>query len=343
MTAARLQTQATAPVSALLTRLPTGLDALLPTDPITYWADGLLEATVLASHIFDIRRRRPLVVTTPNRFGRYSTDPDTLAAALWSTADVVAISNHETVLATCASLPTWLAVHDGGTRLYAPGADIADDSHRHPLFPYDRNPSKILERAASSARHIARHRHHDPAVALETERQAHEVTRQDLGRVRVELSSLRSTMDKEGDDRAVFSDPAIQFEHELHLAWLHAVPESDRDTWDLSRDFVLGPHFLDSVEQIQTISRHRIIRACVDVITGRYPEIPGREAKLLLDGTPTTGKGRPAIVRTTDKAKAWRCAVQARGAGAVRLMWWELPDGSAELSRVAEHDDARIL
>jgi hypothetical protein len=332
------------PVTTLLTRMPNGLDVSLPDEPVAYWASGLVEALVLSSYVFDVRRRRPVIVVTPARHGRHRVDPDVLATAVWRDADVVGITDHETVQAVCAALPTWLAVHDGGVRLYAPGADIADDSHRHPGFRYEQAPGRTLDKVAHAAKRAARARHLDPAVALDAERKAHNLTRQDLSLARQEISGYKTALDNDGNDgRAVFSDREVQFEHDLYLAWLSAVPETDRDTWDLSRDYTFGPGFLDSVEQNQMVSRQRIARACVDVITRRYPEIPGREAKLLLDGTATTGKGRPPLVRTEDRAKAWRCAVQTRGAGAVRLMWWELPDGSAELSRVAEHDDARII
>lgn len=343
MTAARFIRTTTEPVSTLLTRMPSGLDAVLPTDPVSYWANGLLEALVLSSYVFDVRRRRPVIVVTPTRHGRYRIDPEELTTAVWHDADVVAVADHETVLAICSALPTWLAVHDGSIRLYAPGADIADDRRRHPWFRYEQVQGKTLAAVAQAAERAARQRHFDPTVALEAERKAHEATRQDLSLARQVISSHhKATADGETDGRAVFSDREVQFEHDLYLAWLSSIPETDRDTWDLSRNYSLGAGFLDSVDAIQTISRQRIVRACVDVITGRYPEIPGREAKRLLDGgLLKSGKGQPPVVRE-DGAKAWRCAVQTRGAAAVRLMWWELPDGGAELSRAAEHDDCRI-
>lgn len=343
MTAARRPLTVTEPVTALLIRTPNNCDVVLPSEPIVYLSQGLLEALVLSTYLFDPRRRRPVIVVTPTRHGQLRIDPDLLASQAWKHTDVVCVGDHETALALCASLPSWLTVHNGHARLYAPGADVADEGRRHPTFKHSehgRLPDRIVETAARAARE----RHHDPAVALETERRNHAATRQELSNARQEISTLRSAADNEHTGRAVYSDPGVQFEHDLYTAWLHAVPETDRDTWDLTRDYTLGPGFLDSVGELQIVSRERIMRACVDVITGRYAEIPGREAKLLLDGGfSTTAKGRPAIVRETDGAKAWRCAVQTRGAAAARLMWWEIPGGGAELSRVAEHDDARII
>ena len=181
----------------------------------------------------------------------------------------------------------------------------------------------------------------DPADALAREIKAHQATKNQLQQARNDLAAERAKDTAEPATAVVFSDREEQFEHELWLSWLHTTPECDRDDWPL-RPYQLGPEFLDSLDALEAISRPRLIRTCVDVVTGRYAEINGRQAKRLHDGTPTSGRGAPDLVRHSDGAIAWRCAVQTKGVGA-RMLWWELPGHEPELARLAGHNDFRIV
>ena len=65
-------------------------------------------------------------------------------------------------------------------------------------------------------------------------------------------------------------------------------------------------------------------------------EIPGREVHLF------GARGSPALVRSRDGAKAWRCSLQDATASARRLHWWQIPGpdgGTVEFASVGTHDD----
>jgi hypothetical protein len=325
-----------APVAALIPLMSTGFDRPLPDTPVLYTAEGELDAVALSSVVFDARRARPLLVVTRNGGNRPPLDLTHVATALWPTADVVDVRVHEVAQAFCAMVPTWLAAYGGQVRLYLPGTDVADDGKQHPLIPREQGSyeKKILSTVTGRARS---HRRADPARKLADTVAAHDRTKADLARAREEISRLKDAA-VDADDDAVFSDPEVQFEHELHLAWLRTTPEPDRDEWGL-RNYTLGPDFLDSLNDIE-VARHRLLRACVDVITGRYPHIVGREAKRFRGIIRGNSKGKPNLVRP-DGAAAWRCSIQMSGIAA-RLMWWECPNGDPELSRIADHNDFRI-
>lgn len=327
----------TAPVGALVPLMSTGFDRPLPDTPTLYTAEGQLDALQLSSVVFDSRRNRPLLVATRNGSHRAALDLPELAATLWPTADVVDVRTHEVAQAFCAMVPSWLAAYGGQVRLYLPGTEIADEGKQHPLItrePQGSYEKKITSTVTGRAR---QHRRTDPVAKLADTQAAHERTKADLARARDEISRLKDAAADTADD-PVFSDPEVQFDHELYLAYLRTTPEEDRDEWGL-RNYTLGPEFLDSLDSLE-IARHRALRACVDVITGRYPHITGRSAKRFKDTVANTGSGKPNLVRA-DGAAAWRCSIQMSGLAA-RLMWWECPNGDPELYRIADHNDYRM-
>lgn len=329
---------ATAPVGALLPLMSTGFDRPLPEAPTLYTADGELDAIQLPSVIFDIRRSRPLLVAT--RCGhRPPADLTDLAATLWPTADVVDVRTHETAQAFCAHVPSWLGAYGGQVRLYLPGTDIADERNQHPFITREPQGSYEKKIASFVTTRARQHRRSDPALKLSDAIAAHNRTKTDLARAREDIARLKECAVEPDDDDPVYSDPVVQFEHELELAWLRTTPEHDRDEWGL-RSYTLGSEFLGSLDAIE-VPRARVLRACVDVVTGRYPHIDGRNAKRFKDTTANSGGGKPVLVRASDGATAWRCSIQMSGIAA-RLMWWERRNGHPELSRVADHNDYRI-
>jgi hypothetical protein len=329
----------TAPVGALVALMSTGFDRALPDTPTLYTADGELDALHLSSVVFDARRARPLLVATRGGNHRAPADLAELAATLWPTADVVDVRNHEVAQAFCARVPSWLAAYGGQVRLYLPGTDLSDDGKHHPLIT--REPQGCYEKkiASTVTGRTRQHRRTDPARKLADIQAAHERTKSDLARARDEIARLKDAAADLDDDDPVFSDPEAQFDHELYQAWLRTTPEPDRDEWGL-RGYTLGPDFLDSLDRLE-VARRRVLRACVDVITGRYPHITGRDAKRFKGTVATSGAGKPNLVRDSDGAAAWRCSIQMSGLAA-RLMWWERPNGEPELSCIAEHNDFRI-
>lgn len=135
---------------------------------------------------------------------------------------------------------------------------------------------------------------------------------------------------------ALFTNPVEQFRHEVQQAWLAQVDPQERDQWPL-RKYTLGPDFLDNVDDNGSplASRPRVVAAVVDVLTRRAYELPGRNVH-----PQTQGGTGPPMVRDGG-AMAYRAYIST-GPSGPRLVWWELPDGAAELARVAQHDDYRL-
>lgn len=328
----------TAPVGALIPTMSNGVDQPLPATPVLYTAENELDALHLSSTVFDVRRARPLLVVTRNAANRVVADLPELATALWCTADVVDVRNHAVTQYFCAALPSWLGVYGGYVRLYLPGTDIADDRKQHPLIKREQGSfeKKIITNVTNYARS---YRRSDPARTLADTQATLERTREQLTRARDEITRLKDAAADLDDDDPVYSDPVVQFEHELNLMYLKTTPEHDRDEWEL-RSYTLGPGFLDSLDALE-VPRARVLRACVDVVTGRYPYISGREAKRFRGIIASNANGKPNLVRPSDGAAAWRCSI-GMGGIAPRLMWWECPNSRPELSRIAEHNDFRI-
>ena len=121
------------------------------------------------------------------------------------------------------------------------------------------------------------------------------------------------------------------------LAWLgvaHAKlhDPAERARYPLRR-VVLGPQFLESLRELQGVSLHRVLDACVHVATGRATEIPGLELHPLRAGAGGTEQRQRA-----DGARAWRCALQVHAPSARRLHFWRLDGDAVELDRVGTHD-----
>ena len=95
----------------------------------------------------------------------------------------------------------------------------------------------------------------------------------------------------------------------------------------------MGADFLDSLRELQGVSLHRVLDACVHVATGRAAEIPGLELHPLRAGAGGTEQRQRA-----DGARAWRCALQVHSPSARRLHFWRLEGDGVELDRVGTHD-----
>ncbi|MBE1874716.1 hypothetical protein [Myceligenerans pegani] len=131
-----------------------------------------------------------------------------------------------------------------------------------------------------------------------------------------------------------FSDPAEQFRFEVTQTWAQIVPAGEKDRWPLE-EYVLGPRFLESLETVEGISRDKVLRTVVHVVTGRAPEMNGLQVHPLRSGL---GGDDPQRVRD-DGAACWRVSLQVNTPSARRMHYWRLPGGGYELSRVVLHDD----
>lgn len=308
------------------------------------------EAYQFASACFDSRRSRQLVVMTKPTGRGWIVDPRSVAQAVGVDADVVMIDDGNTLTAVNDALTKKLGVYSGRVRVLRPGLTLDDEEDRHPLILVGEQTAEDtlieIELYVEDGTRLRREAHpadrFEAAVAeavrhavADTERRERARTAEETARATtLKRALLKAEAALAEEQRPLFADPHAQFRYELHHAWLHATEEGDRQSWPL-REWELGPEFLASIDAQQIVDRARVIRACVDVITGRHAEINSRASHQF---RPAGGNAR----RRDDGSIAWRCSINM-GPSAARLMWWERADGIVEPSLVAAHDDFRII
>ncbi|MEU8073063.1 hypothetical protein AB0B20_25230 [Micromonospora sp. NPDC049151] len=159
----------------------------------------------------------------------------------------------------------------------------------------------------------------------------------DLARQRLvkQLKSAQSRADQPAAaEGPLFLDPEDQFRYEVTCEWAQRVPAVEKATKPLAT-YVVAPDFLDSIQQMEGISREKVVAVVVEVLTGQAQHIAGRDVHQLRSGS----AGSP-YVRRADGATCWRVALQRESAAARRLHYWRTQDGY-EFSRVVLHDDYR--
>lgn len=123
--------------------------------------------------------------------------------------------------------------------------------------------------------------------------------------------------------------------HEIYLAWIERMDPRDRAIWPLPAQFEVGEHFVPSLEQLDSSSQDKALKAVVDVLTSRARELPARALHPLRSGDGATASD---VVRS-DGARCMRVHVEKSVASARRLHFWQCDGGGIELSRVVLHDD----
>lgn len=160
----------------------------------------------------------------------------------------------------------------------------------------------------------------------------------DLARQRLakQLKAAQSRADQPAPVAGpLFLDPEEQFRFEVTCEWAQRIPAAEKAAKPLA-PYVLAPGFLDSVDQLEGVSRAKVVAVVVEVLTGQVQHIAGRDLHQLRTG----GPGSPYLRRASDGATCWRVALQRESAAARRLHYWRTPDGY-EFSRVVVHDDYR--
>ena len=270
-----------------------------------------------------------------------------IAKEVASHADVVEIATISANLHVNGSLGENLSVWGGAVRILSPRAKTSDIKYRHPLLTVDphspesalKTENEIINIATRESTNMHGSDDEDLAFKLhETERKlaearaAEKAAKSTLSKLRKEYNRLREQNEEE--QGPVYSDPLTQFNYELHNAWLHMIPENEREnTWPL-RTWKVSNAFLESIDEQQVVDRARVVRACVDVLTGRHAESSSRASHKM--------NGDSGDVTREDGGKLWRCRI-AQSPSAPRLHWWQLPDGAVELSYVGLHDDFRTV
>lgn len=340
-------------------------------DQVLWRIDSPNVVDTLREEVFSTSRLLPLIViSTASDTGRPRVDVDRLVRSTSDYANLVVVETSQAAYALSEVMPDELRVYGGAIRVFWPNAAEQDRSSVHPLFitGTEAEGSRTVQRiedalteagwiqpeeaevpdvvppwmAATAGAPSGVQREVDEArrlrgeMSLLRDRNTELATEVAALRKQVRgLSDRNDELEARLHSRRVFEDPQAQLEHEIWLAWLHAYPEVDRETYPLV-SHCFGPKFVESVESIEGIEREKVVAACVDVLTRRAWEINGRKARQMR--THSTG-GASVRVRVHDQATAWRCNLQTNTPSARRLMWWEIPDGSIELAVVALHDD----
>ena len=134
----------------------------------------------------------------------------------------------------------------------------------------------------------------------------------------------------------VFDDPEEQLRFEVQLAWLEAIPNSQRGSELSLSDYLVGDDFIDSVNRLVRsggIKRSRIVEVIAKVLCGQ-----ARTGGSITPKPWTNGAGGPQLTRL-DGATAWRARLQVNTSSARRLKYWTLPNGAYELDNVTVHDE----
>lgn len=134
---------------------------------------------------------------------------------------------------------------------------------------------------------------------------------------------------QQGIDREaiVFLDPVRQFQHEVFLAWAQRIPATDKDAYPLAT-VRLAESFLPSLEQIQGISRSKVVDVVAEVACG-----------LAFGSASRSMKQMPGVAKDPVLGQPWRVRLQIGTPNARRLLAWRADDGSWTLDSVKAHDD----
>jgi hypothetical protein len=182
---------------------------------------------------------------------------------------------------------------------------------------------------------------------LEQAEQDRQLLRWELRELKREFNLLESTATKlraklrksktsknQSSELPIFADLEKGFRYLVITQWAIRFPGSQQKEWPL-KDFTLGSKFLESLENLQGISKEKVTDVVVEIATGIASELTGREVHRLREGA----AGDARHVTREDGAACWRASLQVATSSARRIHYWILPGGSIEFSRVTVHDD----
>jgi predicted RNA-binding protein with RPS1 domain len=190
-----------------------------------------------------------------------------------------------------------------------------------------RQQTEELEAALDDRQRLAQHN----ADLKEQLAAARKELRSAEDRCRALQTQITGDLDPLSSENAFLA--AVRVEHARRF------DESDRFDYPLARMRV-GRAFMESLRALEGIGVEKVVEVCAQVASGRAHEVPGRAVHELTEGS--TG---PEIIRSSDGAKAWRCALQVGSPSARRLHWWVIPGSSGptiEFANVAIHDEFSI-
>jgi hypothetical protein len=216
-----------------------------------------------------------------------------------------------------------LSLDAARAQVSALGKELLDDKvKRHQV---ELEVDRLLGRVGELTERLERseRRAEQQATALRKARQEAARLRRRLGDAGVEVPEDRH-----------FVDDEEQLRFEVLSEWARAIPAAEKAGRPLA-EYTLGSRFLASLTDVEGVSRERVVRTLVMVLTGLAPGMNGLQVHRLRTGA---GGDDPARHRD-DGAVCWRVSLQVNTPSARRLHYWKLPGGSYELSRVVLHDD----
>lgn len=135
-------------------------------------------------------------------------------------------------------------------------------------------------------------------------------------------------------DGVLFESDDEQLNFEIQVAWAQMVPASEKKDLPL-KAWSYGPRFFETWRQVEGISREKVVKVLVDVLTGRAADLMSRELHQLRSGK----GGNDAPMTRNGGEVCWRVSLQTNTPSARRLHYWACADGSIELSSIRLHDD----
>lgn len=131
-----------------------------------------------------------------------------------------------------------------------------------------------------------------------------------------------------------YADPVDQVRWDIRRTWVEQTRPEDKAAWPLPDGYAVGPEFCRTVDDLEGVSRDRVLLVALWVLTGRgvTDDHPLRSSK---------AGGAPPVTRVVDGVE-WICRrapLQQSSSSARRLSYWRSPTGRIELSRVTVHDD----
>ncbi len=298
-----------------------------------------------------VRTLPAVVITTPSGDEEPYVDAEAVQLAVGDRVEVFVLPSGKASWAFTSEMPQDTGVYGGAARIYPVG-------HGWVSYPWD-SPLRLAYSMADRERVTGQiiadvHRlvpNHRPAkkqeidpldkrideLEQEVARLKERNAKLDQARIKAtaKLKSINDSMEQQVGGGPYFLDPEEDFRFEVYCEWVRRIPPTDKATLPLA-EYFLGPEFLASLENMEGISREKVVAVVVEVLTGLASTSGARDAH------PLRYKNEPASnpVTRADGGVCWRLAIQREAPAARRLHYWKVQDWY-ELSRVVVHDDYR--
>ncbi len=311
------------------------------------------EARSLAHRLLipGIRTMPAVVVSTPQGEDEPFADAAALQSAVGDRAEVFILPTGEPSWAFSHEMPEDCQVYGGASRVYPVDHHWVSRPRLSPLrfafSPDDRE--RVTGQLISDVLRLAPRPLEPQKVEIDSRDLEIRRLRSELEKVKernskldqarltalAKLKSLTDRMEQQVGSGPYFLDPEEDFRFEVYCEWVRRIAPGEKAAKPLA-DFFIGPEFLASLDELEGVSREKVVAVVVEVLTGLASTMGARDAH------PLRYSNVPASSPVTrhDGGVCWRVALQQDSPGARRLHYWRVQDWF-ELSRVVVHDDFR--